>query len=146
MLKRFINQLVNMVMLARIALNPFPKLIYIVEDNVLYAQLLKSYLSLKFPLMKVVTFTDGEKCLTEIHRNPTVIIMDHMLDALTYDAGTGLSTIEKIKKTSLKSRIILLSIETDLDVFVKSLSLYDCTYIRKDSKAFPTIEHYVRTI
>lgn len=68
-----------------------------------------------------------------------------MLDNSTMGAANGLAIIKQIKETSSSTRIILLSVQTELDVFVKSLALYECTYLQKDQKSFRTIEHCIRT-
>ena len=96
--------------------------------------------------MKIQTFTVGETCLAQIHRNPKVVIMDQMLNRSSHDAANGLAIIAKIKQSSTDTNIILLSAQTELDVFVKALSLYGCTYMLKDQLAFGKVERVIKSI
>ncbi len=122
------------------------KTIFIVEDNVMYSKSLQGFLTMRFPQFNIETFTNGEACLLELHRNPTIIIMDYFLNASNRDAADGLSIIQKIKTKSSNTNIILLSAQTDLDVFVKAISIYGCTYLRKDEQAFKKVEHFITRI
>ena len=127
-------------------ISPRKKLIFIVEDNELYAKSLKGFLSTRFPSVEIKTFTLGEACLSELHLNPSIIIMDHLLNSNNAGAATGLSIIKKIKALSASTNIILLSAQTELDVFVKALSEYGCDYLRKDDHAFSKVEQFIKTI
>ena len=122
------------------------KIIFIVEDNKLYSKSLQGFLTTRFPAIKVETFPNGEACLMELHKNPTVIIMDYQLNTDDNNAADGLSIIQKIKTTNSKTNIILLSSQTEMDVFVKAISIYGCTYLRKDEQAFKKIEQYIKGI
>lgn len=120
------------------------KLIFIVEDNMVYAHSLRSYLLLQFPEAQILILPDGETCLIELHRKPLLIIMDHLLNTKHEDAATGLNIIQTIKSASFKTNMILLSSNTDLNVFVKTLALYKCTYLRKDNNAFRNIANLIK--
>lgn len=122
------------------------KTIFIVEDNVMYSKSLQGFLITRFPKLIIETFTSGEACLLELHKNPIIIIMDYFLNANNSDAADGLSIIQKIKTKSSNTNIILLSAQTDLDVFVKAISKYGCTYLRKDEQAFKKAEHFIKGI
>lgn len=122
------------------------KIIFIVEDNRVYSKSLQGFLATRFPTIKIETFSNGEACLIELHKNPKVIIIDYMLNADDSNAADGLSIIQHIKTTSSKTNIILLSAQTDLDVFVKAISIYGCTYLRKDEQTFKKVEHFIKGI
>lgn len=122
------------------------KIIFIVEDNKLYSKSLQGFLTTRFPLIKVEIFSNGESCLMELHKNPQVIIMDYLLNTDDNNAADGLSIIQKIKSTSSKTNVILLSAQTELDVFVKAISVYGCTYLRKDEHAFKKVELFIKGV
>lgn len=122
------------------------KTIYIVEDNAIYSKSLQAFLITRFPNLNIETFTNGEACLLELYRNPFIIIMDYLLNTSNSDAADGLSIIHKIKTSNSETKIILLSSQTDLDVFVKAISNYGCTYLRKDEQAFKKVEHFIKEI
>lgn len=112
------------------------KILFIVDDNELYAKALKEFLGTRFPDAKIGAFPTGEACLAELHQDPDVIIMDHLLNTKSTDAATGLSIIKTIKKGNAGAHIILLSAQKDLSVFVEALSGYGCDYLKKDDQAF----------
>jgi DNA-binding NarL/FixJ family response regulator len=123
------------------------KVIFIVEDNPVYAKTLEAFLKNKFPDVKEVkVFPVGEVCLMEIHRNPTVVIMDYFLDTKYADAETGLEIIKKIKAQKPQTNIIILSSQKELDVTHEAVKKYDCNYITKDEKAFAKVEALIKEI
>jgi DNA-binding response OmpR family regulator len=125
---------------------PHKKIIFIVEDNRVYAKTLTGFLSTRFSGIRICTFYDGETCLKELYRKPSIIIMDYLLNTSHVDAATGFSIIEKIKSESPDSNIILLSAKTELDIFVKAISVYGCTYLRKDEQPFNKVEQFIKAI
>lgn len=141
-IKKFINELIqffNKLFVRK-------KTIFIVEDNVIYSKSLQGFLTNRFPRMKIEIFSNGEACLIELHKNPIAIIMDYQLNTDNSTAADGLSIIRKIKISSSKTNIILLSAQTELDVFVKAISIYGCSYLRKDEQAFKKVEHFIKGI
>src|ERR1035437_2415990 len=95
---------------------PKTKTIFIVEDNAAYAKTLEEFLKEKFPnVSEVKVFPIGEATLLELYQNPTVIIIDHLLNSVQSDAATGLSIIKIIKDTNPSANIILLSAQKEFD-------------------------------
>lgn len=123
------------------------KIIFIVEDNPAYAKTLELYLKDKFPdAVEIKIFPVGEVCLMEIHRNPTVIIIDYFLDAKYRDAETGLEIVKKIKGQKPKTNIIILSSQQELDVTLEAVKKYACSYVNKDEHAFSKVEELIRQL
>ncbi|HSH67919.1 MAG TPA: response regulator [Bacteroidia bacterium] len=121
------------------------KIIFIVEDNPAYAKTLEAFLKNKFSDVKEIkVFPVGEVCLMEIHRNPTVVIMDYFLDTKYADAETGLEIIQKIKAQKPQTNIIILSSQKALDVTHEAVKKYDCNYVNKDESAFSKVEALIR--
>jgi ActR/RegA family two-component response regulator len=124
-------------------IKPRKKILFIVEDNEMYSKALQGFLMVRFPEIQIQAFSVGEACLMELHQDPTVVIMDHLLNTNLSNAATGLSIIKKIKEISSRTNIILLSGQKELDVFIKALSEYGCEYLRKDEQAFANVEQLV---
>ena len=121
------------------------KTIFIVEDNELYAKSLQSFLTIRFPeIHRIKIFPVGELCLMELYQNPTVVIMDHMLNSKYTDAASGLSIIKKIKAASDRTNIILLSAQKEFEVVSKAISKYGCTYLQKNEESFKKVEELAR--
>ncbi len=125
--------------------SPKTNIIFIVEDNAVYAKLLEEFLKNKFPDSTATKiFPTGESCLMELYQNPVVIIMDHLLNTNQSDAASGLSIIKKIRNASPDTNIILLSAQKEFEVISKTITKYGCTYIQKGERAFNKIEELVR--
>ncbi len=121
------------------------KILFIVDDNDLYAKTLKEFLEIRFPGAKTTLFPTGEACLTQLVQGPDVIIMDHLLNTKSANAATGLSVIKTIKARHTAAHIILLSAQKDLSVFVEALSDYGCDYLKKDEQAFGKLAELIKS-
>jgi two-component system, OmpR family, response regulator len=82
--------------------------IFIVEDNLLYQQLIARELE-EFggPLF---FYTTGEHCLTNIHRKPSIVVLDYNLDGEI----NGLETLEEIRKFDPSIFVILFSSQKEV--------------------------------
>lgn len=122
-----------------------PKTIFIVEDNPVFAKILKTFLISKFSDVKdIVIFPVGEICLMELHRNPAAIIIDYFLDTKYDDAETGLETIQQIKAQKSSANIILLSARKKEEIPLETIKNYNCHYVEKNEQAFSNVEHLIR--
>lgn len=116
-------------------------IIFIVEDNPMYAKTLESSIRASFPEMnEVKTFPVGETCLLDLRRNPDVIIIDYFLDSKYDDAETGLEIIRQIRAEKPDVNIIVLSSQSEIDVVVEAVEKYNCSYVKKDEDAFNKVE------
>lgn len=127
--------------------NPDKKTIFIVEDNELYARILKTFINLRFPqIKKIVLFSIGEMCLRQLNRKPSIIIIDYFLDSKYRDAQNGLEIIKRIRTQTLKTNIIVISSHINFDVILETIKQYQCSYVQKDNKAFSKIEQTINEI
>lgn len=122
-------------------------IIFIVEDNPVYAKTLESSIRSKFQKIKEIKiFPVGETCLLELNRNPDLIIIDYFLDAKYYDAETGLQIIQKIRAEKPETNIVVLSSQNEIDVVIETSKIHHCTYIKKDDKAFERLEEVIKEL
>ncbi len=121
--------------------------IFIVEDNEMYAKSLQGFLQTYFPNIKEIKiFHIGEMCLMELHRNPDIVIMDYFLNSKYKEAHNGLEIIGQIKIQRPQTSIIMLSIQTDINVTLEAFKRYDCIFVQKDKEAFNKIEQAIKKI
>lgn len=118
--------------------NKGPKLIFIVEDNAVYAKSLEVFLKSKIEGVEVKIYPVGELCIDNLHLKPDVIIMDYFLNAKYYDAENGLSILKEIKLKDSKVRTIVLSAQNDSKV-VLDVSDNGGLYLVKNDNAFQEI-------
>ena len=90
-------------------------------------------------MKQVKYFPVGETCLSELDMNPDLIIIDYYLDSKYPDAHTGLEIIREIRKERPKQNIIVLSSQDDVQVVIDSISVYHCSYVKKNDEAFKRI-------
>lgn len=127
--------------------NPDKKVIFIVEDNEVYAQTLSNYLEESFPnLLKIKTYSIGEMCLPDIERKPFIVIIDYFLNSKYEKASNGLEIIKRIKSIKPHTNIIVLSVQQDFSVIIDAIRQYDCMYVQKDAEAFKKVQQLVTDI
>ncbi len=104
-------------------------LIFLIEDSIIYKDLIVGYLqSNKFTNIKV--FKNDSECMSQIHLNPDIIILDYSIDGMS-----GLELMKKIKETRPAVDFIFLSGQNDVEIAVSILKLGASDYVVKNDKA-----------
>jgi DNA-binding NtrC family response regulator len=114
-------------------------LIFIIEDSVIYKDLIVGYLQSK-GYKNLKTFKNGEECLKEMNTKPDVIILDYSFSGIN-----GLELMIKVREDSPETSFIFLSGQNDVELAVKIMKLGADDYIVKNEKApynlVKSIEH-----
>jgi len=122
-------------------------IIFIVEDNTAYAKTLSVFIKSTFPqITDVRIFPVGETCVTELDARPDLIIMDYFLDSKYTDAENGLEIIKQIRATHPEMNILLLSSQNNMEIALKTVTIYKCSYVQKDEKAFDRVEEIIKEV
>jgi len=100
--------------------------IFIVEDDVMYGEILEFNLSLN-PNWEVERFTTGKDLIANLFKNPGVISLDYSLPDMT-----GLEVLEKIKKYNPDIPVVVVSGQEDVGTAVDLLKRGVYDYIVKD--------------
>ena len=119
------------------------QMIFIVEDNTLYAKSLQYYLEDRLSEPEIRIFSLGESCIEQLHLNPDYIIMDYFLNSKERNAMDGLDTIREIRKRNADSRIILLSAQKNMDVTVEAIQDHHCNYVAKNEVSFEKVYNII---
>lgn len=113
-------------------------MIYVVEDNPIYQQLIARQLE---PLSYALSlFAKGEDCLEGLKKStPDMIVMDNSLDGEL----SGLQTVQQIRKTNTDLYVLVFSTEPDLDNTdnIKIYGTFD--YVEKKETAFALLRDKV---
>lgn len=126
---------------------PVHDTVFIVEDNMAYAQALKVFINTNFPQLKEVKiFPVGEVAELELEKNPGLIIMDYFLDSKYDDAENGLEAVKHIRAKKPGTKIMLLSSQDNIEIALEATKKYQCYYVKKDDRAFNKVEEYMRQI
>lgn len=107
--------------------------IYIVEDNVFYANLLKQEFN-KAKYNDVSLFEDGESLMDNLYKMPDVIVLDHFLGE-----KNGIDILKEVKIVNPNVQIIFLSAQEDINVAVNALKYGAYDYVEKNNNAFARI-------
>jgi DNA-binding NarL/FixJ family response regulator len=127
--------------------SPDKKIIFIVEDNEVYARTLQGFLQIHFPnIQEIKTFRIGERCLMELNSDPDIVIMDYFLNSKYPTANNGLEIIKLIKAQKPRTNIVVLSEQEDYNVALEAIKEYGCFYVQKNQDAFKKIEQFIREI
>lgn len=123
------------------------KVIFIVDDDDIYAKSLQVFIYANFPdLREIKIFKTGEMCLMELHRNPVIVIMDYILNSVNKDAHNGLEVIKRIKSEKPKTHIIVLSAQKNYHVTLEALNQPNCSYVPKNHEAFGKMDQLIKEI
>lgn len=104
-------------------------LIFIIEDSIVYKNLIVGYLQSKnFKNIKI--FKDGEECMKALPLKPDIIILDY-----SYEGISGLELMQKVKLEYFETDFIFLSSQNSVQVAVEIMKLGAADYIEKNEKA-----------
>jgi response regulator of citrate/malate metabolism len=103
-------------------------LIFVVEDNLLFNQMVCEYLK-KNNFNNIKSFTTGNDCIKAVlnGEKPDIVIQDYFLDDTN-----GLEVLKAVKKQSKKSEFIFLTANDDISVVIDSMKSGALDYIIKD--------------
>jgi DNA-binding NarL/FixJ family response regulator len=118
----------------------FKYLIFLVEDDVIYARAVEHYLSgnLSFEA-DTMYFPIGELAIENLHLMPDAIIMDYRLNSKYLDAADGLENIKKIKRKLPHVEIIILTGQINTKLVLEAGKIGVKNVILKNEEAFTTL-------
>ncbi len=100
--------------------------IFIVEDDEVFAKILKHHLSLN-PDYEVEIFTNGKSFLKNLYKNPSAITLDFYLPDMS-----GMEILNKVKEFNPELPVVIVSGQQDISTAIELLKkgIYD--YVLKD--------------
>jgi DNA-binding NtrC family response regulator len=113
-------------------------LIYVVQDSVIYKDLIVGYLQQK-KFTNIKTFKNGEECLKAIHHKPDIIVLDYSFEGIT-----GLELMKKVQLDHPEIDFIFLSGQNDVEVAVNIMKMGAADYIVKNEKAPENLFHSIK--
>ncbi len=114
--------------------------IFLVEDDPIYADMLKNHLS-GIGFTNVTHFLTGHECLDHLYQNPGLIILDYQLE---YE--TGIDVLKQVKAYNSDIPIVFLSGQKNVTIAVDSLKYGSYDYVVKDDSAFTQLQHAMMKI
>lgn len=123
-------------------------LIFIIEDDPIYRQMLFDHLS-QMSHLDIKEFGTGEECLTFIQNNkvtPSIVFLDYYLNSMVKDARDGLDILVELKKILPETEVVMLSGQDKIQVAVEVMKYGSFDYIVKGESAFYRAEKAVFNI
>ncbi|MCD4683534.1 MAG: response regulator [Bacteroidales bacterium] len=121
------------------------KKIFIVDDNEMFAEMLKDRLT-NNPSYRISVFNTGEECIKNLYLNPDLIILDYFLNDVFKEAANGLEILGEIKRHNDQIHVIMLSSQEKYTVAAQTISKGAEQYVVKDDDAFYNIGKILRDI
>ncbi|MDO6433633.1 response regulator [Flavitalea sp. BT771] len=111
--------------------------IFVVEDNLIYQNLIAK--ELESVSSNIYFYTNGESCLDELDKGPTIIVMDYNLDGKL----NGLDTLQQVRAVHPDVYIILFSSQKGLNTKEVLLQYGSFDFLEKNSLSLRTLHQMV---
>jgi sigma-B regulation protein RsbU (phosphoserine phosphatase) len=123
--------------------------IFIVDDNNMFAQVLRGHIETVFKNrnVNISLFETGEAGLEQFSElKPELVILDYSLNAKSPDAQDGLQVLEKLKMRSFNTSVIMLTSNNKIEVALSSFDQGASAYVIKTDVHFAKIDEAIRKI
>jgi CheY-like chemotaxis protein len=111
--------------------------IFIVEDNLLYQQLIAK--ELESLSEEIHFYTRGEDCLGDLDKNPSIIVLDYELEG----EMNGLDTMRAIRSLNSSIYVILFSNNKDLNSYENVAQYGSFDFLEKRDKSFRLLKQMI---
>ena len=111
--------------------------IFVVEDNLIYQNLIAK--ELESVSGNIHFYTNGEACLEDLDKKPSVIVMDYNLDGKM----NGLDTLQRVRDTNPEVYVILFSSQKGLNTKEIFLQYGSFDFLEKNSLSLRTLRQMV---
>jgi CheY-like chemotaxis protein len=107
------------------------RLIFFVDDDKMILNLLE-YTFQSRQDYHVVTFYTGEDCLENLHQNPRLIVLDHILSNAGEERLSGLETLIEIRRMNKEVPVVILTGQGDESLLSEFMEQGANRYLTKD--------------
>jgi two-component system OmpR family response regulator len=114
--------------------------IFVVEDNLIYQNLIAK--ELESVSGNIHFYTNGEACLEDLDKKPSVIVMDYNLDGKM----NGLDTLQRVRDTNPEVYVILFSSQKGLNTKEIILQYGSFDFLEKNSLSLRTLRQMVNCV
>ena len=80
----------------------------------------------------VICYTTGEECLENLHLNPRLIVLDHILSGVGEKKLNGLDTLKEIRKVNKEIPVVILTGQGDDTLLTEFMENGASRYLTKD--------------
>jgi CheY-like chemotaxis protein len=123
------------------------RLIFFIDDDKMILNLLE-YTFQSRQDYQVITYMTGEECLENLHMNPNLIVLDHILSGRGEDQLSGLDTLKEIRKVNQEVPVVILTGQGDDTLLTEFMEHGANRYLTKDDffidSLIETIQQVIR--
>ena len=116
---------------------PQQPVIFVVEDNLIYQNLIAK--ELESVSRNIHFYTNGEACVDDLSKMPTVIVLDYNLDG----EMNGLDTLQRVRDINPDVYVILFSSQKGLNTKEIFLQYGSFDFLEKNSLSLRTLRNMV---
>ena len=81
---------------------------------------------------EVICYASGEDCLANLHMNPRLIVLDHVLSGVGEERLSGLETLREIRKIDKEVPVVILTGQGDDTLLTEFMEEGASRYLTKD--------------
>lgn len=107
------------------------KLIFFIDDDKMILNLLE-YTFQSRPEYDVVCYQTGEECLENLHRQPRLIVLDHILAGSGDNTLNGMDTLIEVRKMNKDVPVVILTGQGDDELLSEFMDKGANRYLTKD--------------
>ena len=107
------------------------RLIFFIDDDKMILNLLE-YTFQSRQDYQVISYTTGEECLKNLHKNPSLIVLDHVLAGMGDATLDGMETLKEIRKINKKVPVVILTGQGDDSLLSAFMENGANRYLTKD--------------
>lgn len=121
------------------------KLIFFVDDDKMILNLLE-YTFQSRQDYHVVTFFTGEDCLENLHRKPSLIVLDYILSDAFQERLSGLDTLKEIRRIDKDMPVVILTGQGDDALLSEFMEHGANRYLTKDDYFIDSLIETIREV
>jgi CheY-like chemotaxis protein len=107
------------------------RLIFFIDDDKVILNLLE-YTFQSRRDYDVVCYKTGEECLENLHQEPNLIVLDHILESMDEHSLNGLETLKEIRKVNKEVPVVILTGQGDDQLLSEFMENGADKYLTKD--------------
>ena len=123
---------------------PFPhRIVYLVEDNPVYAEMICNHFEHKHPSFAVRRFATGEEMMPHLSLPPNWVILDYFLDGKNECAASGGMILNSIKALNSAINVIMITSSENLSIVANSLNDGAYAFVLKDEDLLYNLDEMI---
>ncbi|MEO5569414.1 MAG: response regulator [Bacteroidia bacterium] len=114
--------------------------VFIIEDDIIFLEMIHDFIKSKFPYLKLHKFGSGEAALQQIKLEPKIVIVDFFLNSKNKDAQNGLDILLHFRKHDPSIRMVMVSSQEKPEIAASVIKYGAYDYVVKNEAALGRLE------